>query len=137
MGRAASMPELGEHVAAFGMHRVCDALPACALLVAINPRGAPVAPRRRRDGGRLREDEPAVRGTLTIVLLHQVARHTTRPLGTETAHGRHHDAMPERDCPDLHGGEELVASMRNHFDSPWEGGAGEPRCHQVAMSWVR
>jgi hypothetical protein len=132
MGRAASMPELGEHVAALGMHRVCDALPACDLLVAINPRSAPVSPRRRRDGGRLREDEPAIRSTLAIVLQHQVARHAARPLGTETAQGRHHDAMLERDRPDLHGGEELVASKRNHFDSPWGSGQRRrTRCRQT------
>src|SRR5260370_3770246 len=126
------MPELGEHVAAFGMPPICGALAACDLLVTLNPRGAPVAPRRRRDGGRFREDEPAVRGTLTIVFQHQVARHTTRPLGTETAQGRHHDAMPERDCPDLHWGEELVAGMPNHFDSPWGTGRRRPtRCHQA------
>src|SRR5262249_17455404 len=45
MGCAASMPELSEHVAALGMHRICDAPPACDLLVAINARSAPVTPR--------------------------------------------------------------------------------------------
>src|SRR5215472_13161921 len=142
MGRAASMPELGEHVAALDMHRICDALPACDLLVAINPRSAPVTARRRRDGGRLREDEPAGRRTLTIIFQHQVARHTARPLGTQTAQGRHHDAMLERDRPDLRRGEELIVTMRNQLDSPWARGTApahsvSPGAAHVVMSWVR
>src|SRR3984957_19718763 len=99
------MPELDEHATALGMNRVCDALPARDLFVTVDSRRAPVAAAGRRDRRRLREDESAVRGALTIVLEVQITWHSARPLGAEAAQGGHHNAVFERDRADLDRGE--------------------------------
>src|ERR1700730_8334213 len=100
--RAASMPQLGEHVAALGMDRTRDALPARHLLIAVDSRRASIAASRRCNRRRLGENQPAIGGTLAIVFAHQIARNTTRPLSAEPTQRRHNNAMFERDRPDLH-----------------------------------
>ena len=116
--RAASMPQLGEHVAALGVDRTRDALPARHLLIAVDSRRASIAASRRCNRRRLGENQTAIGGTLAIVFEHQIARNATRPLSAEPTQRRHNDAMFERDRPDLHRREQLIVGTRNHRNSP-------------------
>ena len=99
--RAAAVKDLGEHVAALGMDRIRDAFPTHHLLVVVEARHPPAAAHRRRDRCRFGDDQPAVGGTLAVVLDVQVARHATRPVRSESTQRRHHDAVLELDRPEL------------------------------------
>src|SRR5262249_59968026 len=141
------MPELGEYVAALGVDRISNTFPARHLLVAVEPRCTVVAPPGRRDRRRFREDQPAIGRTLAVVFDYQIARNSTRPVGSEPAHRRHHDAVLESDRPDLHGRKQLILSMRNHCYCPCDldcaGNDGRvgirfrtsPGTHASVVSW--
>src|SRR5262249_24140760 len=111
-GGAASVPELREKVCSLS-----DAFPACHMFVGVETGRMIVAARGRRDRCRFRDDQPAVRCTLSIILELRVARNAGPRLSPQAAHRRHDNAMLKRNLPDLHGCKEFHLNVCAHQDS--------------------
>jgi hypothetical protein len=75
------MPELTDHLAAFGVNGVDDFAPASALLVGEEAGGSEPAAAGGGDVGGLADDETTAGGALAVILGHEIVGDVARQRG--------------------------------------------------------
>ena len=96
-GDAPSVPELHEDLAALRVHGLGHRLPRLRLRVGPDAGDTHVPDRLGRDAGRLRDQQPALRGALRVVLHVRVVGAQLRLRAAVASERRQHDAVVQAD----------------------------------------
>src|SRR4029077_4924433 len=103
MRSATDMPQLHEHPATFCMYGIGDFLPAGDVCIAINAGRAEIAATGQGDRRRFSNDETAFRGSLLVILNHNISRNITWLFGAHAREGSHYHAMGQDHGANLDG----------------------------------